>query len=135
MTDIPISWLMIEPGWTVEAADGEEIGRVEEVTGDSNADIFDGLSIARGLLGHQLYVPSEHVGEIVSGRVRLTLDSAGVESLGEEDEPAVQEQISGERASLLQRAETAIDPPANTRPKQVGLTRRVLEWFGLAGRR
>ena len=30
----PVSWLMIEPGWRVEAADGEEVGRVLEVTGD-----------------------------------------------------------------------------------------------------
>ncbi len=45
----PVSWLMIEPGWKVEAADSEEVGRVEEVLGDSTIDIFDGLSIASGM--------------------------------------------------------------------------------------
>src|SRR5206468_9555155 len=42
----PVSWFLIEPGWTVEAADGSELGHVEEVTGDSNADVFDGLTVA-----------------------------------------------------------------------------------------
>ena len=42
----PVSWLLIEAGWKVLAADGSEVGKVDEVTGDSNADIFDGLAIA-----------------------------------------------------------------------------------------
>ena len=69
----PVSWLLVEPGWRVEAADGTEIGRIEEVTGDSGADIFDGLSIASSLFAHPQYVPAEQVGEIVDGRVRLKL--------------------------------------------------------------
>ncbi len=133
-TPDPVSWLMIEPGWTVEAADGEQIGRVEEITGDSNADIFDGLSIALGVLRRPLYVASENVGEIVEGRVRLTLDRADVDRLGEFVEPPAQEEISGEQASLLERTEGAVEQPG-VRPGQNTLTRRLLEWFGRAGRR
>src|SRR5439155_25247168 len=69
----PVSWLLIEPGWRVDAADGTEIGRVEEVTGDSGADVFDGLSISTGLIARPKYVPSEDVGGIVGGRVRLPI--------------------------------------------------------------
>jgi hypothetical protein len=47
----PVSWLLIRPGWRVHAADGSEVGRVEEVTGDSSADIFDGLAIAFSVTG------------------------------------------------------------------------------------
>lgn len=133
-TPDPVSWLMIEPGWTVEDAAGEQLGRVEEVTGDSNADIFDGLSIALGMTKHPLYVPAESVGEIVDGRVRLTLDRAAVERLGEFTEPPAQEEISGEKASLLQRAESVVEQPG-VRPGRNSLTRRMLEWFGRAGRR
>ena len=71
MTSDPVSWLMIEPGWRVESADGEDVGRVEEVAGDSGADIFDGLAIAFHFLGRQHYVPAEQVGEITDGTVRL----------------------------------------------------------------
>jgi hypothetical protein len=130
----PVSWLMIEPGWKVETSDGEEVGRVEEVTGDSNTDIFDGLSIALGMTRGQQYVPSEQVGEIVDGRVRLLLDRAEIERLGKFDEPAPQDRISPEKPSLVQRADHVVAPP-DERPAPVGLTRRVLEWFGRTGRR
>ena len=77
----PVSWLLIEPGWQVVDADGDEVGRVEEVTGDSGADIFDGLAIASSLFARPRYVPAEHVGEIEEGSVRLTVDRAAVERL------------------------------------------------------
>ncbi len=66
----PVSWLLIEPGWQVVDANGEKVGRVETVTGDSNADIFDGLEVRSGLLETR-YVPSEQVASIVQGEVRL----------------------------------------------------------------
>jgi hypothetical protein len=68
----PVSWLVIEPGWEVVGADGESIGKVHEVLGEPEADIFDGLQVASGVLGETKYVPAEEVGEIVEGRVQLT---------------------------------------------------------------
>ena len=70
MTD-PVSWLLIEPGWEVVGADGESAGKVHEVVGDPDRDIFDGLQVASGLLGESRYVPAEEVGEITEGRVQL----------------------------------------------------------------
>jgi hypothetical protein len=89
----PVSWLMIEPGWKVLAADGSEVGSVDEVTGDSNADIFDGLAIATTALGRPRYVPSEQVGEITDGSVRLKLSREQVDQLGEYEEPATSAEI------------------------------------------
>ncbi|HEV2590773.1 MAG TPA: DUF2171 domain-containing protein [Gaiellaceae bacterium] len=126
----PVSWLLIEPGWRVVAADGEEVGRVEEVTGDSNADIFDGLAISFSMLGAQRYVPSEQVGTITEGTVQLRLDRAAIDQLPKFDEPE-QEMIEPEKAPVGARAEQRI---LGSTPKTHGL-RRVLEWFGLAGRR
>jgi hypothetical protein len=130
----PVSWLLIEPGWRVESSDGADVGRVEEVTGDSGADIFDGLAIAFSVLGRQHYVPSEKIAEITEGTVRLNLDRAAVERLPDFDEPAPQEEIEPEKASVLGRAE-AWEDPQRFRPGGQGLVRRVLEWLGLAGRR
>jgi hypothetical protein len=130
----PVSWLMIEPGWRVEAAGGEDVGRVLEVTGDSGADIFDGLAIASSMFKQPRYVPSEQVGEIVEGRVRLKVDRAGVEQLTEFEQPAVEEEIEPEKASRVGRIESAaLDP--GTHPHRISLVRRILLWFGLAGRR
>lgn len=77
----PVSWLMIEPGWRVESGDGQDVGRVHEVRGDLDADIFDGLTVESGPLARR-YVPAEQVGDIFDGRVTLKLDRAGFEALG-----------------------------------------------------
>jgi hypothetical protein len=130
----PVSWFMIEPGWRVEAADGQEIGRVLEVTGDSGADIFDGLAIAASMFEQPRYVPSEEVGEIVDGLVRLKLDRAAIERLAEFKEPPVEEEIEPVRPSPVERVEGAVVTPT-THPRRIPLLRRILLWFGLAGRR
>jgi hypothetical protein len=67
----PVSWLVIEPGWEVVDASGEHVGRVEEVVGDREDDIFSGLQVATHLLGKADFVPAEEVGEITEGRVQL----------------------------------------------------------------
>jgi hypothetical protein len=89
----PVSWLMIETGWTVLASDDSEVGQVDEVVGDSSVDIFDGLAIATSALGKPRYVPAEQVGEITEGRVRLKLTSEQVERLEEYLEPATSAEI------------------------------------------
>lgn len=68
----PVSWLLVEPGWEVVDPDGESAGKVDEVLGDKEADIFDGLQVTSGVLGESRYVPAEEVGEITEGRVQLT---------------------------------------------------------------
>jgi hypothetical protein len=67
----PVAWLLIEPGWDVVDAAGEHVGKVEEVVGDRENDIFNGLNIATSLLSKSHYVPAEKVGEIIEGRVQL----------------------------------------------------------------
>jgi uncharacterized protein YrrD len=84
----PVSWLTIEPGWTVVAGDGTEVGTVDEVVGDANADIFNGLAVATGLLSRPKYVPAERVAEIREGEVRLDLPAETIGHLDDhEPEP------------------------------------------------
>ena len=77
----PVAWTVIEPGWKVFDAEGEEIGTVHEVDGDENLDIFDGLEVKQGILGKDQYVPSEHVAQILEGEVHLSLTHAQIEAL------------------------------------------------------
>ena len=65
----PVSWKVVEPGWKVLDQSGDEIGKVHEVTGDADADIFDGLEVSHGLLERTEYVPSERVVEIREGEI------------------------------------------------------------------
>ena len=74
----PVSWLLVARGWTVVGRDGKELGRVEQVLGDEQKDIFAGLAIATGLLGKPRYVPAESVSSIVEGRVTVDLAKSEV---------------------------------------------------------
>jgi hypothetical protein len=65
----PVSWKVVERGWKVLDESGDEIGRVNEITGDPEADIFDGVEISHGVLSRTEYVPSERVVEIREGVV------------------------------------------------------------------
>jgi hypothetical protein len=84
----PVSWLVVEKGWKVHAADGSEVGTVAETLGDENLDIFDGLAVSTGLLSKPVYVPSEQVGDIVEGAVTLALDAEAVKRLEPYEPPS-----------------------------------------------
>jgi hypothetical protein len=67
----PVSWLLIENGWTVVGSDGEEVGTVSRVDADEQKDIFSGLEVRTGMLGGSRYVPAERVARIEDGRIEL----------------------------------------------------------------
>jgi hypothetical protein len=127
---------MIRPGWKVFSADGAEVGAVDEVTGDENADIFDGLAVAASALGKPRYVPAENVATLTEGRVDLSLTSADFESAGEFLEPATSAEIEpsdhhglGETigANVRKVEGKAIHPVEHEKP--VGFVRRVYLWY------
>ena len=93
MSGDPVSWFLIEPGWKVLDAGGDEVGQVEEVVGDSGVDIFNGLSISTGLLGGTRYVPAEVVAAITEGCVQLRLSGDEVKQLDDYREPPPSEQF------------------------------------------
>ena len=84
----PVSWLMIRPGWKVLAADGSDVGKVDEVVGDDTMDIFSGVAIATSAFGKPRYVPAEQIAGIYEDEVHLTLTREQAEHLGEYLEPA-----------------------------------------------
>ena len=66
MSRDPVSWLVVEPGWTVYDAAGRRMGKVDEVLGDPEIDIFHGLVVD----GDEIL--AERVAEIREGEVHLT---------------------------------------------------------------
>jgi hypothetical protein len=83
----PVSWFLIERGWHVVGSDGSELGTVEETVGDPQLDIFDGLTVATGLLSKPRYVPAEQVAEIVEGTVELSIGKDEFDRLGSHEQP------------------------------------------------
>jgi hypothetical protein len=86
--DDPVSWLQIEPGWSVVGSDGAAAGSVVSVAGDKHEDIFDGLAISTAGPGGARYVPGERVGRIFPGKVALRFPSTEVDQLEEFQAPA-----------------------------------------------
>ena len=89
----PISYLTLEAGTPVYAADGEEVGRVEHVLADPEADVFDGLVIdTRSGPGGWRFADAPQVAEIHERGVVLGLDAEQARALPEpSDNPAVME--------------------------------------------
>jgi hypothetical protein len=125
----PVSWFLIEAGWTVVDAAGEEVGSVDEVVGDSSDDIFNGLSISLSLLGKPRYIPSEQVGNITEGRVHLKLTKDQVGRLGEYEEPPTTAEILPHEAGRVRRAETAVEAPIHSHEERLNILTRMRHAF------
>jgi hypothetical protein len=138
----PVSWLMIETGWKVLAADGTEVGKVDEVAGDSSADIFDGLAVATSALGKPRYVPAEEIASIEPGIVRLRLTRDRTEQLDEYLEPATSAAIEpdskggvGETlAADTRKLEGKAFAPTQTHEHSMNFWRRLAFFFRRLGR-
>jgi hypothetical protein len=84
----PVAWTVVERGWAVAASDGNEVGKVDQVLGDPEADIFDGLAVGAGaVLDRPRYVPSEKVGAIEEGTVHLTVSAEDYGKMAPYEEP------------------------------------------------
>jgi hypothetical protein len=133
----PVSWFLIRTGWKVVSADGREVGRVDEVTGDEDSDIFDGLAVATSALGRPRYVPAEQVGRIEDGVVHLTLTEDEVKGLGEYLEPATSAEIEpaskggmGESVRAEARElEGKVFAPTQKREHSMNIWRRTAFFF------
>ena len=138
----PVSWLMIETGWKVLAADGTEVGKVDEVAGDSSADIFDGLAVATSALGKPRYVPAEEIASIEPGIVRLRLTRDRTEQLGEYLEPATSAEnepdskggVGETLAADTRKLEGKAFAPTQTHEHSMNFWRRLAFFFRRLGR-
>lgn len=96
----PVSWLLIEKGWLVVGSDDKELGKVHEVIGDSNKDIFNGLAVTPGMLRAARYVPAERVRGITEGRVELDFDAKVFERLDEHGKMPPSAEIRADTTNL-----------------------------------
>jgi hypothetical protein len=78
-----VAWIAIDQNAVVVAADGSEIGKVKEVAGDEEHDIFDGLVVKHSRFGSERYIASERVKGIWPDRVETDVSAQEAESLPE----------------------------------------------------
>jgi hypothetical protein len=120
----PVAWKLIERGWSVLDATGNEVGKVDSITGDIGADIFDGITFGDGgtVLTRPRYVPAEHVAAIREGEVALDLDPDAVARLEPYSEP-----MSEPLADLAPEPEP---PPGRGPMPRGGVSRLITSLFG-----
>ncbi len=58
----PVSWKVVERGWAVYDREGEQVGTVHEIAGDSEHDIFDGFAITTWSMTSSTASPSRRAG-------------------------------------------------------------------------
>jgi hypothetical protein len=106
----PISYLALEEGTAVFAADGEEVGHVAHVLADEEEDIFDGIVISHGL-GRHTFADAEQVGAIHERGVALIITAGEAEALPEpaENPAVVHEDPSESEGSLANKLRRAWD--------------------------
>jgi hypothetical protein len=91
-----VAWTALDAGAVVVAADGSEVGKVKEVAGDKEADIFDGLVVTHSRHGSSHYIASERVKSIWPDRVETDLTPEEAGSLPSYEEPKVTTWHAGE---------------------------------------
>ena len=114
-----------------------ELGEIDEVAGDDNEDIFDGLAVATSALAKPVYVPAEQVGEITEGVVHLSLTEEQFGQLGEFLEPASSETIEpnskggiGESLGAeLREVEGKVLAPTQRHEHSMNIWRRIAFYF------
>lgn len=74
-----------------------------DITGDGEADIFDGLAVDAGFLDKPRYVPGETVAAIEQDHVTLRLSREKFEQLDAYETPPESIEIEPEAASRSQR--------------------------------
>ena len=121
----PVSWFLIEHGWKVVGPDRREIGKVEEVVGDTGEDIFNGLAVSTGFTHRPRYVPSEQVREITEGQVRVAVSEDELHRLGEFEEPPASLEIGSDKASAVDRVADVFTDP-ESRPQPLTVWQRLL---------
>ena len=78
----PASYLTLSAGVPVYSSDGQRLGDVEHVLGDTEKDIFDGIVFdASPLPGGHRFVDAPEVAEIHERGVVLALDADAAEHL------------------------------------------------------
>ena len=84
--DQPIAWRGVIQDTPVRTSDGESVGTLSDMLGSDREDIFHGIVVHLGRLGHHVFVPADQVSVMTLKHVDVTLTSAEIHALPVHDE-------------------------------------------------
>jgi hypothetical protein len=79
----PVSWRAIAADTPVFASDGSQVGKVREVLGGDQEDIFHGVVVDLPGIGNEAMLPAAHVVRITDQRIESDLTAEEIKSLPE----------------------------------------------------
>ena len=82
----PIAWRGVIQDTPVRASDGESVGSLSDMLGSDQEDIFHGIVVHLGRLGHHVFVPADEVSLMTRSHVDVSLTSAEIHARPEHDE-------------------------------------------------
>jgi hypothetical protein len=77
----PLAWTAILARTPVFASDGTQVGVAQEVIGSEGDDIFHGVEVAEGPLGHNVLIPAERVKSITTSRISTDMSAEAIRQL------------------------------------------------------
>ena len=85
-SDDPIAWRGVTQDTPVRTSEGETVGTLSDMLGSDQEDIFHGIVVHLGRLGHHVFVPADQVSLMTHTHVDVALTSAEIHALPKHDE-------------------------------------------------
>ena len=85
-SDDPIAWRGVTQDTPVRTSDGETVGTLSDMLGSDQQDIFHGIVVHLGRLGHHVFVPADQVSLMTHSHVDVALTSEEIHALPKHDE-------------------------------------------------
>ncbi len=84
--DQPIAWMAVPEDTPVRSSDGETIGTLSDMLGSRQVDVWHGIVVHLGRLGHHVFVSADQVSLLTRSVVGVTLTSVEIHALPVHDE-------------------------------------------------
>jgi len=84
--DQPIAWMAVPEDTPVRSSDGEIVGTLSDMLGSRQVDVWHGIVVHLGRLGHHVFVPADQVTLLTRSVVGVVLTSTEIHALPVHDE-------------------------------------------------
>ena len=82
----PIAWRGVVPESEVRSSDGEHVGHIVDLLGSDNEDIFHGIVVQLGGLGHEVFIPADDVTLMTPSHIDVAYTADELKALPEHTE-------------------------------------------------
>jgi hypothetical protein len=82
----PIAWRAVLEDTQVRSSEGEQVGTLYDMLGSDQKDIFHGIVVQLGFLGHRVFVPADDVTLMTPSHIDVAYTSEELNALPEHTE-------------------------------------------------